>query len=84
MNGEKAVANEHAETGHRLLEATRHEDFNHHEEAKSFLTEDVPDYCKRVAALAKRPEAADLMAWIKEQAKDEDNYLFRILATQMA
>lgn len=84
MNGEKAVAHESTDTSHRLLEATRHEDLNHHEDAKAFLTEQVPEYMSRVAALLNRPEAADLMAYIKEQAKDEDNHLYRLLATQIA
>lgn len=84
VKAEETVAGKPSDVAARLLEATHREDLNHHEEAKNFLTEQVPDYCKRVAALANRPEAADLMAWIREQAKDDDNHLFRILTTQMA
>jgi hypothetical protein len=81
INGKEVEAKAGADFGHPLMDKTeRTEEYDHHHEAaKTFLSEDLPDYAKRVASLAGRPEAAGLIAWIKEQAKDEDNVLFRLL-----
>jgi hypothetical protein len=83
MNNKEVEAKAGADFGHPLMESERHED-HHYEAAKTFLSEDLPDYAKRIQSLVGRPEAAGLFAWIKEQAKDEDNMLFRLLEPHMA
>lgn len=85
MNRIEVQAKAGADFGNPLMETERNEaDDHHYEAAKTFLSEDLPDYAKRIHSMVGRPEAAELFAWIREQAKDEDNVLFRLLEPHMA
>lgn len=74
----KVEAHSTADLGHPLMDAV-HFDEGKAEVAKQFMSEDLPYYQERIASLMGRPEAADFFAWMKEQAKHEDNVLFKVL-----
>lgn len=50
------------------------------EQANEYISEHLTDYLHRVGQLLGVSDAKETLAWIADQAKDEDNVLFRVLA----
>jgi hypothetical protein len=76
------VENAGADLGQPLMDG-KLEDGHHFEACKTFLSEDLPYYANRVASLVGRPEAEEFFKWMNEQAKGEDNTLFKLLVHEV-